>query len=65
MFDEALYKKMTDIHEVFDSDAARVMVLVGMEMTNHTGQIENATILPNNKLVVKDHTHGVRRSFTF
>ena len=62
-FDKELYEKLKTIHEVFDADAARTMVLTGMDVSNHHGlDDQKTTLFPNNKLAVKDSTHRARRT---
>ena len=57
-FREDLYHHMCSIHEVWDSDAARCMFLLGMEVSHAW---DGPALFENNRLVVKDHTHAARR----
>ena len=57
--DEQLYNHIIDIHEVFNTDAERVMLLAGDEVT--TPGAGGQAVLPQNVLHVKDPTHGARR----
>ena len=62
-FDPELFQHIKAIHEVWDTDKARVMVLVGLEMSNHGGirGDSGGAIFENNKVNNFDVTHSVRR----
>ena len=60
LYDEKLFCHLAKIHELFDSDAARTMILTAMELSNHDGTTPDS-FLPANKYMVKDPTHAARR----
>ena len=57
-FDEDLYSKITEAHRGFGTDGARVMVLVGHELT---GVLPDSDKTFGRADFIKDHTHGMRR----
>ena len=59
-FDAELFEHLKGTHEIFDTDADRVMILSGMELTQ-SFQDDVIPFFPNNVVQVRDHTHGARR----
>ena len=55
---------MLQIHEVFDTDAERTMVLTGRHLTGVYHEDPRQAYMPNNKLLVKDPTHSARRALS-
>ena len=60
-FDDELFQHMLNIHEVWDADAARVMTLTGMELSNHGNLRPDGALFSSNKMARKDPTHAARR----